>query len=204
MASVPQGTSAFDALLMKCRDLASEQLDAALSAMFEKADETLAEQTTKTTDREEQKKLLEARELARAKREEIEHQFHDELRSEFQRRSNKARQTGGGFADAYLSSMELSIVADEDLEESLKYNELAAKLVRMCEDEVNALDQRIGVLLGDAELETDANPLGAKAICEAWKRACHKTIESPEMRRVFLALFDALVLEAVQIGRAHV
>ncbi|MCC6786111.1 MAG: DUF1631 family protein [Planctomycetes bacterium] len=198
LASVMQGTSAFDALLAKCRDVASGQLDEAISAMLAKADEALAERITKTQDREQQKRLQEARELARTKGPELEKQFHQRFLGEFQQRSNKARQIGGGFADADLSSMELSLVADEDLAETLKFNELAAKLRRLCEDEVNALDQRVGVLLGDADLQPEANPLSPNAICDAWKHACQAVFEGAEMRAVFLELFDALVLEAVR------
>jgi hypothetical protein len=192
-----QGTSAFDALLVKCRDLAAGGLGDAVAAMLAKADEALAERITKTQDREQQKRLQEARELAKAKGADLEQQFHQRFLAEFQQRGNKARQTGGGFADADLSSMELSLVADEDLAETLKFNELAAKLRRLCEDEANALDQRVGVLLGDADLQPEANPLGPNAICDAYKHACQAVIESAEMRALFLELFDALVLESI-------
>lgn len=192
-----QGTSAFDALLVKCRDLASGELDNALATMLEKADETLADLTTKTTDREQQKKLLEARDLARTKGPALQDEFHKCFQSEFQQRSNKARQLGGSFADVAFSGMELSIVGEEDLAETLRFNELAARMRRHCEDEINALDQRVGVLVGDAELESDSNPLGPKSVCDAYKHACQATFESAEMRALFLQLFETLVLDLV-------
>ncbi|MGQ0510516.1 MAG: DUF1631 family protein [Betaproteobacteria bacterium] len=197
LASVMQGTSAFDALLAKCRELASGQLDDALAAMLAKADEVLAERIGKAQDRELQQRLQAARDIVRAKGAELEKQFHAQFLAEFQKRSNQARQIGGSFADADLSSLELSLVADDDLEETLRFNELAARLRRKCEDEVNALDQRVGVLVGDAELESDASPLSPQAICTAYKLACKLVIEGTEMRALFLELFDTLVLEAV-------
>lgn len=197
LASVMQGTSAFDALLAKCRDLASAQLDDALAAMLAKADEVLAERVTKAQDRELQQRLQAARDIVRAKGAELEKQFHAQFLAEFQKRSNKARQIGGSFADADLSSLELSLVADDDLEETLRFNELAARLRRKCDDEVNALDQRVGVLVGDAELESEASPLSPQAICTAYKHACKLVVEGTEMRALFLELFDTLVLEAV-------
>jgi hypothetical protein len=198
LASVMQGASAFDTLLMKCRDVASAQLDDALSAMLAKADETLAERITKTQDRDQQKRLQDAREVVRTKGADLEQQFHQRFLGEFQNRSNKARQTSGAFADADLSSMELSLMADEDLAETLKFNELAAKLRQKCEDEINALDQRVGVLLGDADLEPEANPLSPNAICDAYKHACQSAIEGLEMRAVLVELFEALVMDAVR------
>lgn len=197
VASVMQGTSAFDALLAKCRDLASAGLDDALAVMLVAADTDLAEQATKTQDREQQQRLQAARDLARAKGDELARQFHAQFLAEFQKRSAKARQIGGSFADADLSSMELSLVADDDLEETLRFNELAARLRRRCDDEVNALDQRVGVLVGDADLESDASPLSPQAVCNAYKLACKRVIEGTELRTVFLRLFDTHVLPAV-------
>jgi len=193
-----QGSSAFDALLTQCRDLASKQLDEAIGAMLAKADEALAELITKTTEREQQKRFQEARELVREKRAEFEKLFHKRFHAEFQQHTNKARKIGGSFADASLSGLELSLVADDDLEETLKFNEKAAKLRRICDDEINALDQRVGVLLGDADLQSEANPFGPNVICDAYKSTCRNLVESVELRAVFLRLFDDHVLDAVR------
>jgi hypothetical protein len=193
-----QGTSAFDTLLAKCRDVASTQLDEALTAMLAGADDALSERITKSANRDEQKLLQDAREVARTKGAELEQQFHERFRAEFQQRSNKARQTGGAFADANYSSLELSLVGDDDLAQTIKRNELAATLRRHCEDEINALDQRVGVLLGDADLEPESNPLGPNAICDAYGHACQAAMESVEMRTIFLELFEALVMDKVR------
>ena len=143
------GTSAFDALLTQCRDLASAQLDAAIAGMLAKADEALTELATKTQDRETQKRYLEVQGSWRARSARSSRSSSTRASSsEFQQRTNKATKIGGNFSDVDLSSLELSLVADDDLEETLKFNEMAAKLRRICEEEINALDQRVGVLLG--------------------------------------------------------
>ncbi|MGH8675498.1 MAG: DUF1631 family protein, partial [Burkholderiales bacterium] len=127
-----QGSSAFDALLTQCRDLACGHLDKAIAGMLEKTDEALSELATKTQDRETQKRYLEAKELARTKRADFEKLFHSRFLAEFQQRTNKVKKIGGSFSDADFSSLELSLVADDDLEETLKFNEMAAKLRRYC------------------------------------------------------------------------
>ncbi|HTP60753.1 MAG TPA: DUF1631 family protein [Burkholderiales bacterium] len=198
LSTVMQGSSAFDALLMQCRDLACAQLDTAIAAMLAKTDDALSELATKTQNRETQKLYLAAKDAARTKRAEFEKLFHSRFLAEFQQRTNKAKKTGGSFSDADLSSLELSLVADDDLEETLKFNELAARLRRICEDEINALDQRVGVLLGDADLQSEANPLSPNAICDAYKHCCRNLIEGVELRSVFLLLFDDHVLDAVR------
>ncbi len=197
LATAMQGTSAFDALLAKCRDLASAGLDEAFAAMLAAADADLAEQAAKSQDRGEQQRLQAARDAVRRKGDELAKQFHAQFLAEFQKRGASARQLGGRFADADLSAVELSLVADDDLAETLRFNELAARLRRACDEEVNALDQRVGVLVGDADLESEASPLSPQAIGTAFLHACKQVIEGPEVRAVFLRLFETHVLPAV-------
>jgi hypothetical protein len=193
-----EGTSAFDALLTQCRDLAGAQLDTAIAGMLAKADEALTELATKTQNRETQKLYLEAKEVARTQQAAFEKQFHSRFSSEFQQRTNKVRKIGGNFADIDFSSLELSLVGDDDLQETLKFNEMAAKLRRICEEEINALDQRVGVLVGDADLQSEANPLSPNAICDAYKSTCRNLVESAELRAIFLQLFDDHVADGIR------
>ena len=102
LSTVMQGSSAFDALLTQCRDLACAQLDAAVAGMLDKTDEALSELATKTQDRETQKLYLEVKEAARTQRAACEKQFHSRYLAEFQQRTNKAKKIGGSFSDADL------------------------------------------------------------------------------------------------------
>lgn len=198
MSTAVKGPSAFDALLAQCRDLACEQLDRVIEGMLDKAVEALSELATKTQDSELQGLYLDAKELARTKRADFAKIFHSRFFAEFQQRTNKGKKTGGSFSDVDFSSLELSLMADDDLEETLKFNEMAARIRRICEDELNALDQRVGVLLGDADLDPDASPLSAQAICYAYKQTCRQLIERIALREIFLELFDDHVLDAIR------
>jgi Protein of unknown function (DUF1631) len=195
-----QGSSVFDGLLAQCRDLVSGQLDKALAGMLDKAGEALSELSSKTQDREAKKLYLEAQELAQKQRADMEKKFRSHFLAEFKQRTKKGNKTGGKFADidAEASSFELSLVADDDLDETLKFNEMAGKLRRICEDEMNALDQRVGVLLGDAELQSEENPLSPQAICDAYKKACRDVSGSLAVRALFLKLFDDHVLDEIR------
>jgi hypothetical protein len=59
--------------------------------------------------------------------------------AEFERRAKRETKRDE-FSQYDLSSLELGLVNDEDLEETLKVNDMAAKLRRYCEEELNALD----------------------------------------------------------------
>jgi hypothetical protein len=200
MVEAVQGSSVFEGLLTQCRDLAARKIDLAVGGMLEKADAALAELAGKTQNRDTQKLYLQVRDVVRAHGAEMEKQFHSDFLSEFKSRSKKGKKGSGSFAafDADASTFELSLVADDDLEETLKFNEMAGKLRRICEDEMGALDQRVGVLLGDAELQAEENPLSPQAICDTYKKTCRKLVDSVPVRGVLLKLFDDFVADELR------
>ena len=102
------------------------------------------------------------------------------------------------FSQFELASLELGLVNDDDLDETLKINEMGAKLRRYCEEELNALDQRVGVLIGDANLQGEANPFSPQAICNAYKQTCRQIESNLKVRMIFHKLFDDHVLDDVR------
>src|SRR4029077_16337255 len=137
-----------DTILVQSRDLFGDKLGGALAHMFDSTDAHLTELASKTTDKAPAKRYHDSRDAALANREVIEAQFKNRLMSEFDKRANKVKKIGASLSDFSLD--ELSLVGEDDLNETLKFNDMAAKLRRYCEEELSALDQRVGVLLGDA------------------------------------------------------
>ncbi len=194
--------SAFDALLAESRDLLRDRTCDALVLMLDGADEALTKLADKADDEEMGKRVLEARDAAARNREGIEAQFRSRYPAEFQKALNRAR--GGVQSVASFSLEDLELVAEDDLNETLKLNDMVARLRRHCEEELSALDQRAGVLLGDATLEADDNPLGAKVIFDAFKQSCRGADCTVEQRVVLLSLFQGEVMEAIQAGYQQV
>ena len=192
---MPQPTP-FDAILVQSRDLLRDRLCEAVGGMFDSADESLTALAEKTQDEETQKQYRDARDFVLAQREAIEKQFRTRYMGEFQKRTNQAKKIGQSFSDFSLEDLEL--VGEDDLNETLKFNEMAAKLRGFCEEELSALDQRVGVLLGDAALESDDDPFGPQVICDAYKQACRQGDSTVEQRMVLLKLFDDHVLDTVR------
>jgi hypothetical protein len=192
---MPQSTP-FDAILVQSRDLFRDRLCEAVSGMFDSADESLSNLAEKTTDEEAQKRYLDAKDFVLSRREVMEKQFRSGFMNEFQKRTNQARKIGQTFSDFSMEDLEL--VGDDDLNETLKFNDMAAKMRRFCEEELSALDQRVGVLLGDAALESDDNPFGPQVISDAYKQASRQGDSTVEQRTVLLKLFDDHVLDTVR------
>lgn len=194
---MPQATP-FDAILTQARDLFSERLAAALSGMLDKANQALDALESETRDTEVQALYRETRDKALSQREKIETQFRTRYLREFQVRSNRARKIGSDFADIDLDDVELALVGEDDLEETLKFNAMTARLRQYCEEELVALDQRVGVLFGDAGLLPEDNPFAPQAIADAWKQTCAQVHADVDVRLVLLKLFDEFVLDEIR------
>ena len=190
--SAPQAGT-FEKLLAESRDLFTAQLGTALLSMLDKADETLAAQISESKDREAQAVLQETRKVLGAGRKKLETEFQKAFGKEFRARSSTS---GAGAANFSELASSLSLVGDDDLEETLKFKDLATKLRRYCDEELVALDQRVGVLLGDANLAAEANPFSPEAVCLSFLQACHETTADARVRGVLRTLFDDHVMDA--------
>jgi hypothetical protein len=185
----PRPAMPFDSLLAQSRDLFCAQLGQALTQMLDKADETLAAAINNIQDTEQRKINMEARDAVRSKRKRMAEQFRIEYLKEFELRSKRSGKTAQSFSELDLSTIQLDLVGDDDLKETLKVSDMANKLRRHSEEELVGLDQRVGVLLGDAHLTADDNPFCPQAICDAYQHAC-SLHEKVAVRMVLLKLFD--------------
>lgn len=200
-SSPPKATkplSPFDSLLAQCRDLVSERLSKAMDVMLDKMDEALSELIVETPDRDARAVYLETKKKALVQRDAIAEQFRAQYLREFQVRSNHVKKIGQSFSDMDASFAELNLVGEDDLNETLKLNDMAAKLRQYCDEELSALDQRVGVLLGDASLEAEDNPFSPEAICGAFKNTSRSLESNVKIRMVLLKLFDDFVLDDIR------
>jgi exonuclease VII small subunit len=188
----------FERLLKECQGLAVDRLSGSIAAMLDKVEEVLWGLADHTQDRELRDLYISAKDKALEQRKFIEEQFRKNYLTEFGSRVRTDRKQSQDFSRFDLSSLELGLVNDEDLDETLKVNEMAAKLRRYCEEELNALDQRVGVLIGDANLQGEGNPFSPQAICIAYKQTCRQIDANLKLRMVFHRLFDDHVLDDVR------
>ncbi len=193
-----QQAAQFEQLLQECQDLATERVAASVAGMLDKADEALWKLAELSTERSLRDRYLQAKDKLRTQRHVLEEQFRDHYQAEFERRKRRSGKAHDQFSGYDFTSTELDLVADDDLEETLKVNDMAAKVRRYCEEELAALDQRVGVLLGDATLQGENDPFSPQAICSAFKQACRHVESDLKVRMVFHSLFDDHVLDDIR------
>jgi Protein of unknown function (DUF1631) len=185
-------------VLSGCRELALDRMTRALSGMLDRVEDELFELAEKSPERDAQNVYLDARSKAREKRTAIEASFRQHFIDFFNR---KVRGEEGMTARA-PDGAELTLVADEDLDETLAVSEMSRKLKNACEGELFALSQRMGFLMERPELDDDANPVSPAMICAALKDACDEIKSSFKVRMALLRQLE-LHTEAVLIGVYH-
>jgi exonuclease VII small subunit len=193
-----QHAAQFEHLLKECQDLAVDRLSRSVAAMLDKVEDTLWGLANQTMDRELRDLYVHVKDLALSQRKRIESEFRADYLAEFESRTRRDKRPKEAFSQFELGSLELGLVNDDDLEETLKINDMATKLRRYCDEELAALDQRIGVLVGDANLQGEANPLSPQAICSAFKQTCRSLEPNLKARMILHKLFDDNVLDDIR------
>jgi len=187
----------FQQVLRECQQLASQRLSKSITGMLEKIEQMVWTGTNNANDREARDQFALAKQAALANRMLLQERFYAHFLGEFET-ATVGKRSASNFAEKDLSSMELSLVDESDFEETLRVNEMSVKLRRYCDEEVVALDQRIGVLLGDATLQGKANPFSPQAICNAFRRACGDIEKDIKVRLTLLKMFDDHVLDDIR------
>jgi len=169
-------------VLTGCRELALDRMARSLASMLDRVEDDLFELAEKAADREVQNTYLDARAKAREKRPSIEAAFRQHF-VEFFNRKVRGEPAGGSQSAA---PGELTLVAPEELEESIAVREMSRKLEAACEGELFALSQRMGFLLERPDLKDDANPLSPSTVCAALKDACEQIGASAKVKLALL------------------
>ncbi len=186
-----------DKVLEQVRDIALERLGESLSNMLDKVEDTLWALAEASTDHESRNLYLEGKARAGHDRKIIEAEFNKRFREEFARRARGEHKAGSSFSQLAGEELQLGLVDDSELQQTLKINDIAHKLRQSAEAELSALDQRIGVLLKDADLNADDNPLSPHAICNAFQEACRQIEENLKVKMIILKLFDDHVFKDI-------
>jgi Protein of unknown function (DUF1631). len=180
-------------MLAGCRELALTQMTRALSGMLDRVEDHLFDLAEKSGDRDAQNLYLDARSQARDKRSVIEAAFARHFVELFDRKVRGDAAPPRGNATG-----ELSLVEEEDLEETLAMREMSSKLKASCEGELMALSQRMGFLLERPGLEEDMNPMSPAAICAALKNACDQIEAGQKVRMTLLRQLERYAEDEVQ------
>lgn len=185
-------------IIKECRERSLDRLSTSLSAMLDKVEETLWGMAEQSDDRESRDAYYKAKDGFRELKVPIAQQFRLSFMSAFENKSKGVTVNPVEPAIEEDGGLQLTLVEDDDLTESLKFGELANRLRGQCEAELISLEQRFAILLGVPSLGDADNPLGPVVVCESFKNACGEMKSGFKVRMVLLKLFEEHVLPDVR------
>ncbi|MBL8483168.1 MAG: DUF1631 domain-containing protein [Rhodocyclaceae bacterium] len=178
-------------VLTDCQDFALRRLRGSLEGMLKKIEEELVSLADAELDRDTRRLYDEARGKARIQWRSIEEAFIDTVQKHYEEVLSGGTKRIGATLD------ELKLVDEEELSQDLALNEAAGHLKERCEDDLFALSQRFGSLLGRANPNDEDNPLGPDAVRAGLKSACERIEGSVQLRLVFLKLLEKQVADEI-------
>lgn len=180
--------------LAKVRDKSAQQLKVSLQALFDNADDTLFEMADRATSNAEQNSFFEAMRDLRLKRKSIERGFLEKLFAAFanlnQYEIGKAPQLDSVSFDS------LSLVQNDELEESVAIDTMVAKVISRASRPLGHLTTRLNTQVSK-KLEDKTNPLGPSALCEFFLDACRSLGVEIRVKLIVLKLFEKYVLSSL-------
>lgn len=181
-------------LLAACRSISLKYLGNCLGKLFERADDALFDYGEKADTNAQQMEYFDSMRELRRKRAVAEREFQQEMARGFASFTTHQRRTAAS-RDAEESEDELSLVGEEELEETLAITNMVNKAENRYAQDLNALNQRLAVLAGGSQVENKSNPAGPGLVCEAFRTASGEFDLDTRSRLILFKLFDRYVIE---------
>ncbi|TWI54358.1 uncharacterized protein DUF1631 [Pseudomonas duriflava] len=183
------------AALMPVRDKAAQRLNAALQHLFDNADDALFEMADRATSNNEQNLFFEAMRDLRLKRKNIERSFLQKYFERFTGLIQPEASKPSAPLDA-ISFEDLSLVQNDQLEESVALDTMVAKAVTRNSLALSHLCIRFNTQLSRA-VDENSNPLAPRPLCEAFLDACRGLGVEIKVKLIILKLFERFVLNGL-------
>lgn len=181
--------------LKKVRAQAVEQLAGMLANMFDSADDALFELADKSASNADQTMYFDSMREVRIKREIMESLFGKSLQDGFRvfQRNAATQQPETAVQNPQPDS--LSLVQDDELEESVAIRGMISKVSNRFGDSLGQIVQRMDFLAAQSTISNENNPIGPVRLSESFQLACQELALDIRARLVVYKLFEKFVLE---------
>jgi hypothetical protein len=178
------------AMVRTCRDRTVEHLGGATVRAFDGIVDELYALAEQSLEREARDYYLQAKEAWGALRPRIEARFRERLEEVFVQRASGVQEQPPEFSSVQTSWSDLSLVADGDLEESVRFTDIAGRIRNEADEELAALDKRMATLLERPDMASHDNPLAPMALCDAFRSALGLVESGPRFKLLLIRAFE--------------
>jgi hypothetical protein len=178
-------------LITELRDRLIQRLGHAVHRMMEKVDDALFELAEKSENIANQSLYFDAMREVRLKRGLIEDNFRVHFREAFDARLSPQKTSSDAEDAAAPGYGDWGLVDDEAVEEQIAVSNLSDKVCNSCREELYALEQRVGSLLGSEDQARQ--PAAPEVVCESIRKSLADLQSGLKVRLIILKLFDRYV-----------
>lgn len=178
----------FGDLMQGCHKLVMNRLAEHLGGVFGHVDDTLFECAEKAENNQVQTLFFDSMRDIRKQRAQIERTYHQHIAQSFadfiDGKLQPSNQPGP------LDAEKLSLVQNEDYEESLLVTNMSSRVKTRCAQSLFALEQRLALLNNGKKLSEDSNPFGPQAIAQTFRDALTPTPFPLRIKTILYMLFE--------------
>jgi hypothetical protein len=187
------------ALLNNVRDIAGRRLQILINGMFEHVDDALFDLAEKAENNAAQMHYFDGMREVRKRRPMVERSFLAQVSRDLTDFAANYRNNASGPSTPSLpiGSVELSLVADNELEESLAITSMIGKNETRLTRELFAVNQRLSVIYGGIKIDDSSNPVGPAALSQAFRQAMRELNAEMRVKLIIYKLFDRYVLASL-------
>lgn len=184
------------ALLNTVRDIASRRLQLLADGMFEHVDDALFDLAEKAENNAAQMHYFDGMREVRKRRPAVERAFLSTVSRGITEFATQQRANVGG-VPLPVGSVELTLVADNELEESLAITSMIGKNETRLTRDLFAVNQRLSVIYGGIRVEDANNPVAPAALTQAFRQAMRELSAEMRVKLIIYKLFDRYVLASL-------
>ncbi|HVT35330.1 MAG TPA: DUF1631 family protein, partial [Nevskiaceae bacterium] len=168
------------------RRLTVAVLEERLQKMLRRADETLIDMSERAESPAQQHAHFDAMRILELEKATLLRRFRQEIERAFDALQAPASRTAAGH---------VPLLPDQELEENVQASRMAARSKMRHKEQLAEVEQRLDMLVRDLGLQIGNRPLSPARICQAWRSAMDPLDLAFNVRRVFMQLFERLVMD---------
>ncbi|MEO7014028.1 MAG: DUF1631 domain-containing protein, partial [Dokdonella sp.] len=184
-------------LLKLVRGIALKRVNGLVSTLFENVDDALFHLAERAESNAVQVQFFDGMREVRKKRQLVERVFQEQLSQIFT-----------DFAEGRLkpvrpevanpSNAGLSLVDDQELEDSLAISSMVAKSENRLARTLHLVNQRLSVISGGNVVEDASNPIGPAPLCQAFRVAVREFELNVQVKLIIYKLYDRYVMSGLE------
>ncbi len=187
-------------LLNAVRSIAGKRLQQWIGNAFEHVDDALFDLAEKADNNAAQMHYFDGMREVRKRRPTVERNFLGAISRSLGELAHAPQQQQAVPAAAPLPSggVELSLVADNELEESLAITSMIGKNESRLSRDLFAVNQRLSVICGGHKVDDASNPVAPAILSQAFRQAMNELSADMRVKLIIYKLFDRYVLSSLE------